>query len=282
MTAERPPGKPAGLTGVPTGLTSLPTELTAAVDGLCRTPRLLVAMDFDGTMSPLVPLAGDARPLPATASAFAAIAKLPSTTTALISGRALASLRVVATPPRESLLIGSHGAEVWLGPDAEPLTLSRAGAELLARTSTILQDIAGRHAGTLLEMKPAGVVLHTRLAEQLVAASAVAQAHQALDALPGVYVSEGKRVLEVSVLKADKGDGLRVLRGAAHPTAVLFAGDDVTDEHGFRALELDDVGVKVGAGETAARFRIGSPEAVTPLLELVLSRRTTYLNKSAQ
>ncbi len=279
MTAERPAGNAAG---PPAGVTAgLPAELTAAVERLCRTPRLLVAMDFDGTMSPLVAHAGEARPLPGTAAAFAGIAKLPRTTTALISGRALASLRTVATPPQESLLIGSHGAEVWLGPDADPLTLSVAEAELLARASAILQDVAQRHAGTLLEMKPAGVVLHTRLAADPVAASAVAQAHQGLDALPGVYVSEGKRVLEVSVVRADKGDGIRVLRAAAHPTAVLFAGDDVTDEHGFRALEADDVGVKVGAGETAARFRIGSPEAVTPLLELVLSRRTAHLGKSA-
>ena len=53
-------------------------------------------MDFDGTISPLVDHAGDARPLPRSATAFAGLAALPRTTTALISGRALASLRAVA------------------------------------------------------------------------------------------------------------------------------------------------------------------------------------------
>ncbi|MCY0906070.1 trehalose-phosphatase [Arthrobacter sp. H14-L1] len=259
------------MTADPTGL---PADLSTAVERLCRTPRLLVAMDFDGTMAPLVPRAGDARPLPATAAAFAALAHLPGTTTALISGRALASLRAVASPPPEALLIGSHGAEVWLGPDARPLTLTQAQARLLGRARALVQGIAGQHPGTLLEEKPAGVVLHTRLAEDSAASAAVEQAHLALDALPGVYVSEGKRVLELSVVRADKGDGLRTLRDAVHASAVLFAGDDVTDEYGFGVLGPQDVGVKVGAGQTAAQFRIGSPDDVAPLLELVLGLRS--------
>ena len=65
-------------------------------------------------------------PLPRSAAAFAGLAALPRTTTALISGRALASLRLVASPPEETLLIGSHGAEVWLGPGSAELTLDDA------------------------------------------------------------------------------------------------------------------------------------------------------------
>ncbi len=80
-----------------------------------------MAMDFDGTMAPLVDHAGDARALPRSAAAFAALAELPRTTTALISGRALDSLRAVAFPPEKTLLIGSHGAEVWMGPGSAEL-----------------------------------------------------------------------------------------------------------------------------------------------------------------
>ena len=58
-------------------------------------------MDFDGTMAPIVDHADDARPLPRSAAAFAGLAALPRTTTALISGRALASLRAVASPPAD-------------------------------------------------------------------------------------------------------------------------------------------------------------------------------------
>ncbi|MCZ2404783.1 trehalose-phosphatase [Paenarthrobacter sp. Z7-10] len=253
---------------------ALPAELVAAVERLCSTDRLLVAMDFDGVMSPLVPRAQDARPLPGSAAAFASLAGLPRTTTALISGRALASLRAVASPPPVSLLIGSHGAEVWLGPNAEPLVLEPAAVELLDEITRILEEVAADHAGTAVELKPAGAVLHTRQAADSVAASAVAGAHARLDDLAGVYVSEGKRVLEISVVRADKGQGLRTLQAASQATAVLFAGDDVTDEDGFAALGNTDVGVKVGSGQTTAAFRIDSTEDVPALLELVLAGRT--------
>ena len=96
---------------------ALEPELLSALASLAATPRLLVALDFDGTLAPLVERAEDARALPASAAALRALADLPGTTTALISGRALDSLRVVAEPPEDMLLIGSHGAETWTGPD---------------------------------------------------------------------------------------------------------------------------------------------------------------------
>ena len=95
---------------------SLSPDLLEALRTIAATEHLLVAMDFDGTMAPLVDHAGDARSLPRSAAAFAALTELPRTTTALISGRALDSLRAVAFPPEKTLLIGSHGAEVWMGP----------------------------------------------------------------------------------------------------------------------------------------------------------------------
>ncbi|MCU1572676.1 MAG: haloacid dehalogenase [Micrococcaceae bacterium] len=252
---------------------SLPADLVDAVVRLCKADTLLVAMDFDGTLAPLVPRADDARPLPASAAAFAALADLPGTTTALISGRALASLRSVATPPGSTLLIGSHGAEVWLGPDAAPLQLDEAAAERLDNATSVLKEVTDHFPGTSLEHKPAGVVLHTRQATPDTAAAAVDAARTALSQLPELYVTDGKQVLEVAVVRADKGDGIRVLREATGATAVLFAGDDVTDEDGFGALGPDDLGVKVGDGHTRARYRIGSPEDVPALLQAVLAAR---------
>ncbi len=52
---------------------------------------------------------------------------------------------------------------------------------------------------------------------------------------------------------------------------VLCAGDDVTDETMFRAASENDLSIKVGPGDTAARFRISSPTAFRRLLAEVLS-----------
>lgn len=251
----------------------LEPELLAAIAKVAATEHLLVAMDFDGTLAPLVTHAGDARPLPESAEAFARLATLENTTTALISGRALASLREVAQPPENTLLIGSHGAEVWLGPDGEELTLTADQQELLDRVHELLDRIVASSPGTLLEVKPAGVVLHTRQASAKVELEANTHAHSLLDNLPGAYVSDGKRVVEVSVVHANKGEGIALTRQASGATGVIFAGDDVTDEYAFAALEPSDLGIKVGSGQTSASFRVQGPESMPAVLNAILRSR---------
>ncbi|MBG6183306.1 trehalose 6-phosphate phosphatase [Arthrobacter sp. CAN_A214] len=248
--------------------------LARALKTLAATEHLLVAVDFDGTLSPLVERAEDARPLPGSAAALQALAALPRTTTALISGRALDSLRVVANPGPDTLLIGSHGAETWTGTGREPLTLTGEQQALLETATAAVQQVVDVHPGSRVEFKPAGVVLHTRTADEDVARAAVEAARAGLADLPGLTISDGKRVLEVSVVKADKGTGLGRLRALAGATAVFFAGDDVTDEHAQRALDPQDVGVKVGDGDSAARYRVPSPAALTSVLEELVALRS--------
>jgi trehalose-phosphatase len=57
---------------------------------------------------------------------------------------------------------------------------------------------------------------------------------------------------------------------------VLYAGDDVTDERAFAALDdaAGDVTVKVGAGETAARHRVAGPPDVAVLLDRLARLRS--------
>lgn len=254
---------------------ALTPELREAVRTIASTDQLLVAMDFDGTMAPIVPHADDARPLPRAAAAFAGLAALPRTTTALISGRALASLRGVASPPAESLLIGSHGAEAWLGPGSAGLELDEDQQTLLAEVRGILAEIAGEAPGTMLEDKPAGVVLHTRQAADDVAEDAVAAARSLLEDRKGVFLKNGKLVLETSVVHASKGEAVAFLRQAAGATAVLFAGDDTTDEDAFARLVPGDIGVKVGLDFTQAQYRVEAPVHVVELLEALLAARSS-------
>ena len=61
-------------------------------------------------------------------------------------------------------------------------------------------------------------------------------------------------------------DLLARLREAVGATAVLFAGDDVTDEDALRSLGEGDLGIRVGPGETAASHRVADPAAIGRLL----------------
>ena len=264
------------MTPEPTPL-SLPPELLKAIRRVAATDQLLVAMDFDGTMAPLVDHAADSRSLPRSAAAFAALAELPRTTTALISGRALESLRATAFPPEKTLLVGSHGAEVWMGPGSSPLVLDDAQRELLTGVRRVLEEIVEEAPGTLLEDKPAGVVLHTRLAADDVAEDAVAAATAVLQDRAGVYLKTGNRVLETAVVHASKGEGVDFLRQATGASAVVFAGDDVTDEDALGRLLPGDVGVKVGLDFTQAEFRVEAPVHVAELMEALLRERRRAL-----
>ncbi|GAA2029834.1 trehalose-phosphatase [Pseudokineococcus marinus] len=252
--------------------------LEEALAALAASPRPLVALDFDGVLAPLVDDRDAARPLERSSAALAALAGLEgerAVALALVSGRPLASLVPLAAPPAAAALVGSHGAEVRMPGDEEPSAPLDAWQEALlgdvvARARAVVAD----HPGTDLEVKPAGAVLHTRTADVATASAAQRALVDGPGRLPGVRVLRGKDVVELAVLDVDKGRSLEALREDLGATAVLYAGDDVTDEHAFAVLRDGDVGVKVGDGGTAARHRVAGPEDVALLLERVLALRT--------
>jgi trehalose 6-phosphate phosphatase len=68
------------------------------------------------------------------------------------------------------------------------------------------------------------------------------------------------------VLHASKGEALTALRDELGARVVVYAGDDVTDEHAFEALGDRDVAIKVGTGETLARHRAADPQEMVEAL----------------
>jgi trehalose 6-phosphate phosphatase len=84
---------------------------------------------------------------------------------------------------------------------------------------------------------------------------------------PSLTRKPGKAVLELAVTDADKGSALRRLREDLSAAGVLYLGDDVTDEDGFRALGPDDVSVKIGDGRTAAGHRVADPAGALAVLD---------------
>jgi trehalose 6-phosphate phosphatase len=74
-------------------------------------------------------------------------------------------------------------------------------------------------------------------------------------------------VLELAVTDADEGTALSRLRDDLAAVATVYLGDDRTDEDAFRVLSPSDLAVKVGEGETAARYRVADPAAAVLLFE---------------
>ena len=249
--------------------------LPAALEALAATPMLLVALDFDGTLSPTVDDPDAARAIPEAREAVVALAGWPATRGAVVSGRALASLERVAQLPSDVLLVGSHGAEFRIDGEESGPALSVDERALLGRLYSAISDVAARFEGARVEEKPAGCGLHTRLAsaEDSVKAQAAALAAVALLGAGRISERYGKDILEFTLRTADKGTAIGVLRGRTGASATLFVGDDVTDEDGFAMLGAVDVGVKVGEGATAAEYRVDDPEAVAELLTALAHSR---------
>jgi trehalose-phosphatase len=249
-------------------------ELRAAAARVARAPVLLVACDYDGTLAPIVQDPTRAVPLPEAVAALRALASLPQTTVAVISGRALRDLAALSRLPSEVHLVGSHGSEFDVGfVDALPPDLQQLRGELVETLSGLVR----RRAGIRLEIKPASVAVHFRGAAAEVSNLVLESIRTGPATWPGINVTQGKEVIELSVITTNKGLAVDALRNQMSASAVVYLGDDVTDENAFAQLHGPDLGIKVGAGDTLARYRVSGPVDAVRLLGLLLHHRRQWL-----
>lgn len=254
-------------------------DLDRAIVTLARTDRLLLALDFDGTLAPLVDAPDKARALPEARSALQLLEHLDHTWVAYVSGRSVESLAHVAQADPDSLLIGSHGAEERLGRSSTSLRVTSHESKLLVQLRSELAERVGYIDGIRLETKPLGFAVHYRGASS-------DSVDRALEALRGVEKNwthatttrRGKDVVEFSIRTVTKGDAVERLRIFTGATGVFFAGDDLTDEDGFGALMTGDVGVKVGASPTLASYSVADEHSLAGVLARIGEARQEHLS----
>lgn len=232
------------------------------LDRVVRAPHLLVACDFDGTLAPIVEDPAAAAALPAAIEALTTLAERDDVTVVIISGRQRVEL--VQRFQEGFYLIGEHGADTGQKETTE--------SESLAIVREMVERAHRDTPGSRVEHKPRSVVFHYRQVED--PQGVLARLQDEVGAVDGIHLMEGKSVLEMSTSSIDKGQALDALRRSVRADAVLFLGDDTTDESVFVRLGADDLGVKVGQGETAARARVSGPDEVAALLADVVRRRS--------
>lgn len=254
-----------------------PGTADAALTAIATTPRLVIALDFDGVASPLVPEPMEARALPAVKEQIERLVTLPDTQVAFVSGRSMHDLRIITEHEDDSsvALAGSHGAQYWFPGtgDAAPTgeaTEEGAREELWAAAQPIIE----RYEGAEFEPKAFGMGVHTRRATPEVEAAVFADIDALVaDRFPHWRRRSGHRVLEFSSRTEGKDAAMGVLREHFDATGILFAGDDVTDEDALRVLLPGDLGVRVGPGESAATLRVENPQQIAELLAQVATER---------
>ncbi|WP_295413618.1 trehalose-phosphatase [uncultured Thiodictyon sp.] len=219
-------------------------------------------LDIDGTLLDLAPEPQAVRIPPDLRSQLEVLAQGLGGALALVSGRPLSDIDRFF--PGGFDAAGTHGVQWRLGGIAtDP---GPAVADALTGIAEWLRAGTQGLSGVLLERKPHAVALHYRLAPQREAQiqSLAARAAQTLG--PDFRLQAGKLVVEILPVAAGKGAAIERFMGRppyAGRTPV-FVGDDRTDEDGFAVVNrLGGRSVRVGeGGETQARWRLASPDAV--------------------
>jgi trehalose 6-phosphate phosphatase len=234
-------------------------------------PRpVLVGLDVDGVLAPIVEHADDARLLDGVLPIVARLADhaADQVVVAVVSGRSVADLEARFEFPASVTVIGSHGLETRSEPAVQ---LDEAQARRLSVLVELAERAArGAGAGAWLEHKPASVVLHVRGADPATARTATAALAAEARSIEGAHVKLGHEVVELMALTASKATAIDHLRQRHHVATVVYVGDDSTDEDVFAHLVATDVSVRVGPGDTAARFRLAGPDEVRTWLQCVL------------
>lgn len=189
---------------------------------------------------------------------------------ALVSGRDIADLRSWL-PGFPGAIAGSHGAELMLD-----------GA-VIQKTHTVDLDVAALHrmatdavAGRpaiLVEPKPHGVALHYRADPSLRPVVDDVMARLA-EAHPDMVLQPAKMAVELRPGGTGKDGALdRLMAGPPFAGRVpVYAGDDLTDEVAMaRAQARGGYGIKIGEGNTVARYRLADPAALARWLDGVLA-----------
>jgi trehalose 6-phosphate phosphatase len=240
--------------------------------------QTLIALDFDGTLAPIVPDPADSRPQPGVIEALATLAQAGAQV-AVITGRdagTAAELGGFDAVPGV-VIEGLYGAESWqageLTAPAEPAEIG----QLRARLPSLLAA-HGADPEVWIEDKRLSLVVHTRRAADPGAAISLLRGPVSdLAGELGLEVHDGRHVLEIRLPGYDKGAVLRRLVERFEPAAVIFAGDDVGDlpafavvrelrERGLRAFGVAASSAEVSALDGVADVRVDGPAGVLALL----------------
>lgn len=223
-------------------------------------------LDVDGTLLEFASHPDDVRVPAALGQVLAQLQHRLQGAVALVSGRPLEGLDTLFHPLRLPA-VGLHGLELRNGGNGEPAPVAPpALATVLARA----RAFAAHRPGIVVEDKGSNIGLHWRNAPMQEAAVR-RFAEDALEGLRGYRLQLGNQVAELRPRGADKGDAIAALVEQApfRGRTPVFAGDDLTDEHGF-AVVNDRAGISVlvgGREPSAARHGLADIAAVMEWLQ---------------
>jgi trehalose 6-phosphate phosphatase len=234
------------------------SAVSKALSSLAANPATSgIFMDFDGTLSDIVPRPEDAQPV---AGALDLLKELAArfAVVAIVSGRSLDDLASRVTVD-DVLLAGSYGRErsdgvVW----KDDRDWTKVEVEAIAAVAPLSKDV-------MVERKASGVALHYRSAPHLKGDVAAIAAELATPF--ALEVKPGRMVFELVTPGPGKGDAVLEIAADRGLERALVAGDDWGDLEAFlklRASGLETIVVAVASSE--------APPSLTDVADVIVRR----------
>jgi len=231
----------------------------------------LIILDYDGTLKKFskTPSALTAAPSLRLRLLIKQLADQPNTVVAIVSGR-----------PRKVLsrwfvglnvkLAAEHGGWTRFGRRWQHIETNFKKHK--KHIYTIMEEVANRTKGAEIEEKDYSLVWHYINVEPDLAYKRAQELKRTLTeklADEEIAVYQGSNIIEVKPTHVTKGGIVGELRRQHPADFILCAGDDYTDEDMFGVLEDDQraITIKVGAGQTRARYQVAAVGDFLTLLE---------------
>ncbi|MDD5044198.1 MAG: trehalose-phosphatase [Candidatus Omnitrophica bacterium] len=249
------------------------------IEGLLRNKFILLLLDYDGTLTPIVETPEKAIIHKDTKELLQKLSKNPYFKLGIISGRSLQDIKNIVGI-KDVIYVGNHGLEIE-GPKI------RFESEISSRSKSIMQDIAMDMQkrlldikGALIENKGLTLSIHYRLVDKEnlpVFEKIISEITNPYIARDKIRINSGKKVYEIKPpIKWDKGKvALWLLArqefiSGENNVLPVYIGDDITDEDAFKALKRKGLTVFVGEPENSkADYYLKNTKEVTKFLRLI-------------
>jgi trehalose-phosphatase len=255
-------------------------EVQAAVDSRPSETAFVLLLDFDGTLAEFNPDPAAPELTPERYELLSAIARRPTMSLGIVSGRRLDDLRRRTRLPDHVYHAGLHGLELEVHGKRETHPDLGLAIERMSGLADCLKKLLDEFPDGYIEDKGASVAVHTRRLPKDMHSRAFARAD--VLAVPWIaknYVRrlEGNCVVEyLPNIKGHKGDATNWITADVEtklqrPAWVAYIGDDITDEDAFNAITAG-ISILVGLRPTAATHKLDGIADVDRFLRWLASR----------
>jgi trehalose 6-phosphate synthase/phosphatase len=245
-----------------------PLPLDATVRQLREADALVLLLDYDGTLVPLMPRPEQAVPDPELKGLLQQLAERAGTAVHIVSGRPPETLQTWLGEVPVTLW-AEHG--LWhRGPGTDWAPTVEVDLGWRGDVRRLFEEEAARTPGAHVEEKSASLAWHYRTVAPALGierASALRRELSELLATTPAEVLDGNKVIEVRPRVVNKGVVVaRIIEGSDGRARLVAIGDDRTDEDMFAALRPTDLSVHVGPTPSRATLRLTDTGAARSFL----------------